>query len=146
MRVVPISVRSASGIRPGSCSLVEPSRGLAEDYGVVVGRTLVDASSWSAGVLMVNPNTEEIFCPVSHLWGTWFRGGLFWWLLRTRPCRVRCARPCRTISRISSWDLTLLWGRLVDCCFRTFSIGINTCSRHPGNLLQVVLHQSNMES
>ena len=30
---------------------------------MVVGRTLVDASSWSAGVLMVNPNAEEIVLP-----------------------------------------------------------------------------------
>ena len=37
--VAPVSVRSASGVQPGPCSLVEPSRGLAEDYGVVVGRT-----------------------------------------------------------------------------------------------------------
>ena len=56
--VAPISVQSASGIRPGSCSLVEPSRSLMEDYGVVV-----DASSWSAGVLMVNPNAEKIVLP-----------------------------------------------------------------------------------
>ena len=61
--VAPISVRSALGIRPVSCSLVEPSRGLTEDYGVVVGCTLVDASSWSASVLMVNPNAEEIVLP-----------------------------------------------------------------------------------
>ena len=61
--VAPISVRSPLGIRPGSCSLVEPSRRLTEDYGVVVERTLVDASSWSAGVLMVNPNAEEIVLP-----------------------------------------------------------------------------------
>ena len=57
--VAPVSVRSPSGVRPGSCSLVEPSRGLTEDYGVVVKHTLVDASSWSASVLMVNPNAEE---------------------------------------------------------------------------------------
>ena len=55
-----ISVRSPSGVRLGSCSLVEPSRGLTEEYGVVVGHTLVSASSWSASVLMVNPNAEEI--------------------------------------------------------------------------------------
>ena len=30
---------------------------------MVVGRTLVDASSWSASVLMVNPNAEEIVLP-----------------------------------------------------------------------------------
>ena len=61
--VSPISVRSASGVRPGSCSLVEPSGELMEEYGVVVGCTLVDASSWSAGVLMVNSNAEEIVLP-----------------------------------------------------------------------------------
>ena len=61
--ITPISVWSPSGIRPGSCSLVEPSGRVAEDYGVVVGRTLVDASSWSVGVLMVNPNAEEIVLP-----------------------------------------------------------------------------------
>ena len=32
-------------------------------HGVVVGHTLVDASSWSASVLMVNPNAEEIVLP-----------------------------------------------------------------------------------
>ena len=30
---------------------------------MVVGHTLVDASSWSASVLMVNPNVEEIVLP-----------------------------------------------------------------------------------
>ena len=61
--VTPVSVRSASGVRPGPCSLVEPSGSLTEEYGVVVGRTLVDASSWSARVLMMNPNAEEIVLP-----------------------------------------------------------------------------------
>ena len=36
-------------------------RGLC--YGVIVGHTLVDASSWSASVLMVNPNADEIVLP-----------------------------------------------------------------------------------
>ena len=40
-----------------------PSRNLTEDYGVVVGHTLVDASSRSASVLMVNPNAKEIVLP-----------------------------------------------------------------------------------
>ena len=47
---------SVSGIRPNGCALVEPSRTLTEEYGVIVGHTLVDASSRSASVLMVNPN------------------------------------------------------------------------------------------
>ena len=58
--VTPFSV---SGVQLGSCALVEPSRSLTEEYGVVVGHTLVDASSWSASVLMINPNVEEIVLP-----------------------------------------------------------------------------------
>ena len=61
--VAPVSVRSASGIRSGPCFLVEPCMDLTEDYGVIVGHTLVDASSWSASVLMVNPNAYEIVLP-----------------------------------------------------------------------------------
>ena len=49
-----------SGVRLGSCALVEPSRSLTEEYGVVVGHTLVDASSRSASVLIINPNAEEV--------------------------------------------------------------------------------------
>ena len=61
--VAPFSVRSTSGVRLGSCSLVEPCRSLTEEYGVVVGHTLVATSSWSASVLMVNPNAEDIVLP-----------------------------------------------------------------------------------
>ena len=32
-----------SGVRPNGCALVEPSRIMTEEYGVVVGHTLVDA-------------------------------------------------------------------------------------------------------
>ena len=55
--VAPFSV---SGVRLGSNALVEPSRSLMEEYGVVVGHMLVDASSWSASVLMINPNAEIV--------------------------------------------------------------------------------------
>ena len=58
--VAPFSV---SGVRLGSCALVEPSRSFTEEYGVVVGHTLVDASSRSASVLMINPNAEEVVLP-----------------------------------------------------------------------------------
>ena len=61
--VAPLSVQFPSGVRLGSCSLVEPSRRLTEEYGVVVGHTLVDASSWSASVLIVYPNAEGIVLP-----------------------------------------------------------------------------------
>ena len=61
--VAPVSVRTLSGIRPGPCSLVKPCMDLTEDYGVLVGCTLVDASSWSASVLMVNPSADVIVLP-----------------------------------------------------------------------------------
>ena len=57
--VAPFSV---SGVRPNCCALVEPSRTLTEEYGVLVGHTFVDASSQTASVL-VNPNAEEVVLP-----------------------------------------------------------------------------------
>ena len=51
--VAPVSIRSSSGVQPGRCSLIEPKVALTEDYGVLVGHTLVDASQWSASVLLV---------------------------------------------------------------------------------------------
>ena len=36
---------------------------MTEEYGVVVGHTLVDASSLSGSVLMVNPNAEVVVLP-----------------------------------------------------------------------------------
>ena len=58
--VTPFSV---SGVRPGSCALVEPSRSLMWEYGVVVGHTLVDTSSRPASVLLINTNAEEVVLP-----------------------------------------------------------------------------------
>ena len=51
---------SVSGIRPNGCALVKPSRCLTEEYGVVVSHTLVDDSSGSGSVLIVNPNAEVV--------------------------------------------------------------------------------------
>ena len=48
--VAPFSV---SGIRLNGCALVEPSRILTEEYGVIVGHTLVDASSQSGSAEVV---------------------------------------------------------------------------------------------
>ena len=49
-----------SGGQLGTCALIVPSRKLTEDFGVVVGHTLVDTSTCSASVLIINPNAEEI--------------------------------------------------------------------------------------
>ena len=54
---------SHSEQEPSSGAGQEPSRSLTEEYGVVVGHTLVDVSSQSPSVLMVNPNAEEIVLP-----------------------------------------------------------------------------------
>ena len=43
--------------------MIEPCTTLTEDYGVLVGRTLVDASSWSASIQMVNPSSEVVVLP-----------------------------------------------------------------------------------
>ena len=113
--VAPFTV---SGGRLGPCALVEPSRRLTEEYGVVVGHTLVDASSWSASVLMINPNAEEIV----------LRGKV-----RIRNCPAICVWSFRTIWRILRRDLILRWRRRVGDYCTTFFIGINMCFRRQGN-------------
>ena len=60
---------SVSGIRPHGCALVEPARCLTEEYGIVVGHTLVDSSSGSGSVLIVNPNEEVVVLPSLTLIG-----------------------------------------------------------------------------
>ena len=52
-----------SGARPHGCVLLEPARQLIEEYGILVGHTLVDASSGSGSVLIVNPNEEVVVLP-----------------------------------------------------------------------------------
>ena len=54
---------SLNGGQLGSCTLIVPDRDLTEEFGVVVGHTLVDASTSSANVLMINPNAEEVVLP-----------------------------------------------------------------------------------
>ena len=54
---------SVSGTRPHGCVLVAPARQLIEEYGILVGHTLVDASSGSGSVLIVNPNAEVVVLP-----------------------------------------------------------------------------------
>ena len=52
----------------GTCALIDPNWNLTEDFGVVVGHTLVDATTPSASVLIINPNAEEVVLPCgSHI-------------------------------------------------------------------------------
>ena len=43
--------------------MIEPSSSITKSYGVVVGRTLVDTSEWSARVLVVNPGSDVVMLP-----------------------------------------------------------------------------------
>ena len=62
-----------------------PSITLTEEYGVIVGHMLVDASSWTASVLMVNPNAVRRWCcPVLPVWVNWCQCRRFRWLPRIR--------------------------------------------------------------
>ena len=59
-----VSIRSLSGIPPGRCSLIELELDITESYGVLVGRTLVDTSDWSASVLLINPGSDMVVLPL----------------------------------------------------------------------------------
>ena len=52
-----------SGGQLGTCALIDPNWNLTEQFGVLVGHTLVDATMPSASVLMINPNAEEVVLP-----------------------------------------------------------------------------------
>ena len=54
---------SIDGGQLGTCALINPNRDLTEDFGVIVGHTLVDATTPSASVLIINPNAEEVVLP-----------------------------------------------------------------------------------
>ena len=54
---------SIDGGQVGTCALIDPNWDLTEQFGVVVGHTLVDASTPSASVLIINPNAEEVVLP-----------------------------------------------------------------------------------
>ena len=118
--VAPVSVRSPLGIRPGPWSLVEPCMDLTEDYGVLVGHTLVDSSSWSASVLMVNPSADVIVLPC------------FSCVENLVPVSAVSVAPDHLEDIVTGSHPSL--ERPVGCCSGTFSIGMHMFSRRPGNL------------
>ena len=61
---------SITGEQLGSCALIDPNWELTEEFGVMVGHTLVDATSPSANVLMINMSEEEVVLPIGSLIGT----------------------------------------------------------------------------
>ena len=54
---------SITGGQLGTCALIDPNWNLTEEFGVLVGHTLVDATTPSASVLIINPNAEEVVLP-----------------------------------------------------------------------------------
>ena len=61
---------SITGEQLDSCALIDPNWELTEEFGVMVGHTLVDATSPSANVLMINLSEEEVVLPSGSLIGT----------------------------------------------------------------------------
>ena len=61
--VVPVLIRSPAGIPLGRCSMIQPASAIMESYGVLVGRTLVNTSNWSASVLVINPGSGVVVLP-----------------------------------------------------------------------------------
>ena len=59
---------SIDGGQLGTCALIDPNWDLTEDFGVIVGHTLVDATTPSASVLIINPNTEEVVVHILEIW------------------------------------------------------------------------------
>ena len=60
-----VSIRSPVGIPLGRCSMIEPNSTITVSYVVVVCRTLVDTSNWSAKVLVINPGSDVVLPPFS---------------------------------------------------------------------------------
>ena len=54
---------SITGGQLGTCVLIDPNWNLTEEFGVLVGHTLVDTTTPSASVLIINPNAEEVVLP-----------------------------------------------------------------------------------
>ena len=61
---------SITGDRLDSCALIDPNWELTEEFGVMVGHILVDATLQSANVLMINLGEEEVVLPSGSLIGT----------------------------------------------------------------------------
>ena len=61
---------SITGDQVGSCALIDPNWGLTEEFGVMVGHTLVDATSPVANVLLINLSEDEVVLPLHSNVGT----------------------------------------------------------------------------
>ena len=86
---------SLDGGQLGTCALIVPDRDLTEELAVVVGHTLVDASTSSANVLLINPNGKKWCYLVGRVLDGWFIYRLCRWPSRNynyRQTRRWCYR------------------------------------------------------
>ena len=107
---------------------------LTEDYEVIVGCTLVDFSSWSASVLMVNPSVDVIVLPCFACVGN---------LVPVSAVSVALAEPvlpgekCGTLPDNLEYIVTGSHPSLGEAgwlLLRNLSLNTHTFSRRPGNL------------
>ena len=122
-----------TGGQLGTCALIVPSRDLTEEFGVVVGHTLVDASTSSANVLMINPIAEEVVMPCKTCIGQ---------LVPISAVSVALSELQLPADGVVSLPEHLedivkgsnpRWGKpVVDCCV-TYSIAMNTYFRRREN-------------
>ena len=78
--VVPVSIRSPSGIPPGRCSMIEPDLDIMESYVVLVGCTLVDVWPPCIGLVckVYCSLTRVLMCCLrSSMWVLWCLCGWF---------------------------------------------------------------------
>ena len=61
--VAPVLIRSPVGYPPGRCSMIELNLTITESYRVLVGRTWVDTSNWSAKVLVIDLGSDVVVLP-----------------------------------------------------------------------------------
>ena len=137
---------SVSDIRPNSCALVEPSRCLTEEYGVVVGHTLVDASSCSGSVLIVNPDAEVVVLPSCTCIGKLVPVAAISVALEDPGIPKDGPAALRSTWKKSSPALTHRWVTLADNYFGIYCFVTVTCFRRRGSQLSAGLRQYNMIS
>ena len=137
---------SVLGIRPHGCALAEPARCLIEEYGVVVGHTLVDASSGSGSVLIVNLKAEVVLLPGLTLIGKLVPVAAISVAIEDTgpPGNGPAALP--EYLRKSSRALTRRWVNQADNFCETCCCITDMFSRRRGNQLPAGLRQFNMIS
>ena len=135
---------SIDGGQLGTCVLINPNRDLAEDFGVIVGHTLVDATTPSANVLIINPNAEEVVLPCgTHI-------GDLVPVLAVSVARSDLQGPVERTAVLPDYledfkGHTLPWEIPVVNPYASYFSGTNMYSRRRESRSPVVRNRSNMK-